>query len=367
MVLFLSGVFFVLFMASFLRFWGKRNGVAIVIRYLALFLFLLSAGLKNRPNQREGLDTQQPNQWQAFSGLISTLSGDSNYMNVMNQCNASNFQSLTCQNLVQDYMTNYYTQQCSDPNSAACQTAGQNYNLIFPEIPQSGGYQDQNTIYANAEQYCSTPAGMADPSCVTNYVNKNTTPNAMQGEVSGGIMNTSGYSLNGPSSIFAVQSKAPSQQLFDVDSQFSLNLLSEGELLNPGKQKRIPTIPTNWYEPGSFNVPFNATDNTSTIYESTLTGMSTVGIIKTAPYLQGGFCTQHANDPVKIQEKCNNLNAETCASTGCCVLLGGVKCVAGNEQGPMLKTSYSNFLIPDANKDFYYYQGKCFGNCNSTA
>jgi len=46
------------------------------------------------------------------------------------------------------------------------------------------------------------------------------------------------------------------------------------------------------------------------------------------------------------------------------VLLGGQKCVAGNENGPTMKANYSDFLV--LNKDFYYYQGKCYGNCPNT-
>ena len=79
------------------------------------------------------------------------------------------------------------------------------------------------------------------------------------------------------------------------------------------------------------------------------------------PYLNGGFCTALESTPLKLEDKCNTLELDTCASTDCCVLLGGQKCVKGNENGPYFKNNYSNFLIN--NKDYYYYQGKCFGNC----
>jgi hypothetical protein len=66
--------------------------------------------------------------------------------------------------------------------------------------------------------------------------------------------------------------------------------------------------------------------------------------------------------PHELEQKCNSLDKNTCASTSCCALLGGQKCVYGNETGPFFKVNYSNFLIK--NPEFYYYQGKCYGNCS---
>jgi hypothetical protein len=43
------------------------------------------------------------------------------------------------------------------------------------------------------------------------------------------------------------------------------------------------------------------------------------------------------------------------------VLLGGSKCVSGNENGPSVKSNYSDILV--RNKDSYMYMGKCYGNC----
>jgi len=79
------------------------------------------------------------------------------------------------------------------------------------------------------------------------------------------------------------------------------------------------------------------------------------------PYLNGGFCAALSSTPLQLEDKCNSLENEVCASTDCCVLLGGQKCVKGNESGPYFKNNYSDFLVK--NKDYYYYQGKCFGNC----
>lgn len=75
----------------------------------------------------------------------------------------------------------------------------------------------------------------------------------------------------------------------------------------------------------------------------------------------GGFCNATKNNKIETEKKCNAIEAESCASTSCCVLLGGQKCVAGNESGPSMTANYSDYTL--RNKDFYYYQGKCYGNC----
>lgn len=118
-----------------------------------------------------------------------------------------------------------------------------------------------------------------------------------------------------------------------------------------------------YYEPGSF--PFASTGFLPTyedsIYLSKTTNLSQVAPITKAPYLQGGFCTQYANDDQTRNAKCSTLSSDTCASTECCVLVGGTRCVAGNEGGPTIKSVFSDVTIP--NRDYWYYRGKCSGNC----
>lgn len=75
-----------------------------------------------------------------------------------------------------------------------------------------------------------------------------------------------------------------------------------------------------------------------------------------------GFCDSLKDFPDKLEEQCRLTPPNNCASTSCCVLLGGKKCVAGNQQGPYIRANYSDIFVK--NKDFYYYQGKCYGNCN---
>jgi len=77
--------------------------------------------------------------------------------------------------------------------------------------------------------------------------------------------------------------------------------------------------------------------------------------------IQGGVCNYYKNNPDQLEQACQHMDPNVCASTSCCVLLGGAKCVSGSENGPNMKSHYSNTLIP--NRDFYYYQSKCYGNC----
>jgi len=116
-------------------------------------------------------------------------------------------------------------------------------------------------------------------------------------------------------------------------------------------------------EPGTYLVDSTGyvPNYADSLYLSTTTGLPQTYTIQNAPYMYGGFCTENSYDKQLINAKCNKLDKDVCASTECCVLLGGQKCVAGNQQGPSIPTSYSDFTI--VNRDFYYYAGKCYGNC----
>lgn len=118
-----------------------------------------------------------------------------------------------------------------------------------------------------------------------------------------------------------------------------------------------------YYTPGAY--PYG-TQNYVPNYEesvflSKLTGQSqTMPIYNTAKML-GGFCSYFQTQSTEKEKICNQLKPNECASTNCCVLLGGAKCVAGDQTGPTLKSNYGDVFL--RNKDFYYYQGKCYGNC----
>jgi hypothetical protein len=114
------------------------------------------------------------------------------------------------------------------------------------------------------------------------------------------------------------------------------------------------------YKFGSSNYVPNYEDS---VYLSRTTRQSqTTPVYNTASML-GGFCAQYKNDTTAIEEKCAALDLNACASTSCCALLGGQKCVAGNENGPKNVANYTDYSLK--NRDFYYYQGKCYGNCQN--
>lgn len=116
-----------------------------------------------------------------------------------------------------------------------------------------------------------------------------------------------------------------------------------------------------YYEPGTYM--YNGTGYEPTYAQLMLSASSEMRPvpITSAPYLLGGFCNYFKTSPMETEQKCSQLSADICASTDCCVLLSGRKCVAGDEHGAKYKTNYSDFLL--GNVDYYYYKGKCYGNC----
>lgn len=84
--------------------------------------------------------------------------------------------------------------------------------------------------------------------------------------------------------------------------------------------------------------------------------------LENTPGMLGGFCEQYKHSVLEIEKKCSTLGKDVCASTNCCVLLGNDTCVSGNERGPSYQYHYHNPII--TNRDYYYYRGECYGNCN---
>ena len=132
-----------------------------------------------------------------------------------------------------------------------------------------------------------------------------------------------------------------------------------------GQLISFPYVPgqaaPTYYTPGSFVFgPSNYVPNyEDSVYLSRTTGQSTVSTAVPASSKMGGFC--NSTDKSVIEQKCNAIPLDQCASTSCCVLLGGTKCVSGNEEGPTMKSNYTDPTI--TTKDYYYYQGKCYGFC----
>jgi hypothetical protein len=77
--------------------------------------------------------------------------------------------------------------------------------------------------------------------------------------------------------------------------------------------------------------------------------------------IKGGICNFYKSNLDELESSCQKTDPNVCASTSCCVLLGGAKCVSGSETGPTMVSHYNNKAI--LNRDYYYYQGKCYGNC----
>jgi len=117
-----------------------------------------------------------------------------------------------------------------------------------------------------------------------------------------------------------------------------------------------------FYQPGTFKyggstyVP--SYEDSVYLSKSTLLPSFTILNKKTTP---STICDEYRYQPNKLENACNNLDNNSCKMSGCCVSLGGSKCVAGNEQGPTMKYNYSNYLVKD--RDYYYYKNKCYGNC----
>lgn len=135
----------------------------------------------------------------------------------------------------------------------------------------------------------------------------------------------------------------------------------EGKLIEVNTESN--KSPILYYVPGAYK--FGASNYVPNYEDSVYLSRTTresqlTPVINTASQL-GGFCTQFAGNTTKIEEKCAAQDLNACASTNCCVLLGGQKCVAGSENGPKNVANYTDYNL--MNRDFYYYQGKCYGNC----
>lgn len=146
----------------------------------------------------------------------------------------------------------------------------------------------------------------------------------------------------------------PSGQMIELDSS--------GVEFDNKWLKNTSALPI-YYQPGTFKFgAHNFVPNyEDSVYLSRTTGLSSSGIAYNTSSKKAGFCNQPSTISSETEAKCGKLDQETCASVSCCVLLGGSKCVAGNENGPTMKSNYTDpFVI---NKDVYYYQGKCYGNC----
>jgi hypothetical protein len=111
----------------------------------------------------------------------------------------------------------------------------------------------------------------------------------------------------------------------------------------------------------TFNPSSYVPNYEESVFLSKLTNQPTTTETHNLATNKNGFCASTQSSAIDRDAKCNALDKNVCASTDCCVLLGGEKCVGGNNRGPTNKTQYSDTTV--LNKDYYYYRGECFGNC----
>jgi hypothetical protein len=155
----------------------------------------------------------------------------------------------------------------------------------------------------------------------------------------------------------------------DLKKQNDMYDLDFGSITVIDKDGNLVTLPRSqvqgditYYQPGAYT--FGASSYVpkyeDSVYLSRTSHLPTMAEYRSA-YKKVGFCEADKASPIEIEAKCRALDVNTCASTSCCVLLGGSKCVSGNEKGPTDKTHYSDVLV--RNKDSYMHMGKCYGNC----
>lgn len=132
------------------------------------------------------------------------------------------------------------------------------------------------------------------------------------------------------------------------DNLMGINYLNDNMYYSPNNTVSYVTgayVPT--YEDSVYLTRSSLVSNAKPMYESN--------------EALAGFCSYAEYDDSQKEIICNALEKEVCASAQCCVLLGGMKCVTGDEYGPTMKENYNDPKIPV--KDYYFYDGKCFGNC----
>ncbi len=118
-----------------------------------------------------------------------------------------------------------------------------------------------------------------------------------------------------------------------------------------------------YYQPGSykFGSATYVPSYEESVYLSKTTGQSSTSSYLDAATMKGGACSYYKDQPEKLEEMCLAVDKNNCGAMSCCVLLGGSKCVSGDALGPRNKLNYGDITLRD--KDYYYHDGKCYGNC----
>jgi hypothetical protein len=119
----------------------------------------------------------------------------------------------------------------------------------------------------------------------------------------------------------------------------------------------------SYYEPGTYKYGSSTyvPNYEDSIYLSRTTGSSSTTSYLDPATIKGGACSYYKDQPEKLEEMCLAVDKNNCGAMSCCVLLGGSKCVSGDAAGPRNKLNYGDITVRD--KDYYYHDGKCYGNC----
>lgn len=242
--------------------------------------------------------------------------------------------------------------------------------------------KDFNGVTATTQKMARLPSGYkytmpgSKTQGITPMIIDSTYTNASQGNTTGvptidvtgtlaNDLNTTQYKNNN----YDVQYHASVDSVKELNDNYGISFgqfwivdPSSGKpMLMPGSAATQP-LPT-YFQPGSF--PFGVSsyipNYEDSVFLSRSTYMPTYSPVTDTASAKGGFCAQSKANPQLIEETCGTMDVDKCASTSCCVLLGGSKCVAGNESGPTMKSNYGDRSV--VNRDVYYYQGKCYGNC----
>jgi hypothetical protein len=76
-----------------------------------------------------------------------------------------------------------------------------------------------------------------------------------------------------------------------------------------------------------------------------------------------GFCKVNSGNSKKLNNECKKLTKDVCNMTECCVYAktgNKESCMAGDNMGPTYQYDSKDNKL---NFDYYYYMGKCNGNC----
>jgi hypothetical protein len=246
-------------------------------------------------------------------------------------------------------------------------------NIQDKEVYFMEGYRDKATIYANSmtnnqnlNNMSPTPTFTPNPSASPNQNSTNMSP-TINPNVMNSFYPTDGSNpTNNPNPTYNSNNLNIQYNDLAKDIRYQ-NMISDYSVSDSGNMNSFSKTQGNilYNEPGSLR--FGGSNYVPSYEDSVFLSPSTRLINNQPMYIQSikkiGFCEFNKNSTQQIENECNQLDKNVCASTSCCVLLGGSKCVAGNKEGPAFPSNYGDIYL--GNKDQYFYQGKCYGNCGT--